>query len=114
MALLDATLNIGMDAIAGACGWLGLASADPGTTGLNPTAHGRVAAGWAASANGDTIATNKAFTGGAASGAVTHVTFWSAQTGGTFRGSQALTGDQSSNAAGQYTVNSVALNSSAS
>lgn len=114
MALLDTTLDIGMTAIAGACGWIGLASADPGATGANPTSHGRVAAGWATAANGDTVATNKQFTGGAASGAVTHVTFWSAQTGGAYRGSQALTGDQSSNAAGQYTVNSVALNSAAS
>lgn len=114
MALLDTTLDIGMNAIAGACGWLGLASADPGATGANPTAHARVAAGWATAANGDTVATNKAFTGGAASGPVLFVTFWSAQTGGTYRGSQPLTGDQASNAAGAYTVNSVALNSAAS
>lgn len=114
MALLDATLNIGMDAMAASITHLSLSTADPSTTGANQSAAARVAAGWAVSANGDTVATNKAFTGGAASGPVTHVCFWSASTGGTFRGSQALTGDTAFNAAGQYTVNSVALNSSAS
>lgn len=114
MALLDATLDIGMNAIAASITHLGLATADPGTTGANPSAAARVAATWATSANGDTVTTSKAFTGGAASGPVTHVTFWSAASGGTYRGSQALTGDQSFNAAGQYTVNAVNLNSAAS
>lgn len=114
MALLDTTLDIGMNAIIAASGFLSLHSANPGTTGINESTAARVAAGWATAANGDTTATNKAFTGGAASGACTYVGFWSASTGGTFRGSQALTGDQTFNAAGQYTVSSVALNSSAS
>lgn len=114
MALLDTTLDVGMNAIAGACGFLALHTSDPGATGVNQATSARVAAAWATAANGDTVTTNKAFTGGAASGPVTHVGFWSAATGGTYRGSQALTGDTSFNAAGQYTINSVALNSSAS
>jgi len=112
MPLLDTTLDIGTNAIIAASGWLSLHSANPGTTGASESSAARVAAGWAASANGDTVATNKSFTGGAASGAVLYVGFWSAATGGVFRGSQALTGDATFNAAGQYTVNSVALNGS--
>jgi acetylornithine/succinyldiaminopimelate/putrescine aminotransferase len=118
MALLDATLDIGMTAIAGACGYLALHSADPGTTGANPTSAARVAATWSTSTNGDIVTTNKAFTGGAASGAVLYVGFWSAATGGTFRGSQIIPtsagNDLAFNAAGNYTLNSVAINSAAS
>jgi hypothetical protein len=113
MPLLDTTLDIGMNAIAAACSHVGLASADPGSTGLNATSHARVAAGWSTAANGDIVLTNKAFTGGAASGPVLYATYWSAITGGVYRGSQLLTGDTSSNAAGQYTINSLALNSAA-
>jgi hypothetical protein len=53
------------------------------------------------------------FEGGAASGAATHLGFWSAPTGGVFYGFVPLTGDQSFNAAGEYTVNSISLNGSA-
>jgi hypothetical protein len=114
MALLDATLDIGMNAIIAAAPYLSIHTANPGTTGTSESTAARVAAGWAASANGDTTATNKSFTGGAASGPATYVGFWSAATGGVFRGSQVLTGDQTFNAAGAYTLTSVALNSAAS
>jgi len=115
VALLDATLNIGMDAIAASITHIGIATADPGTTGTNASAAPRVAAGWPAAANGDVVVTNKAFTGGAANGAIWGFTFWSAASGGTFRGSQILAAgsDASFNAAGNYTANSIAINSAA-
>jgi len=112
MALLDALLNIGATAMGNAATHLALHSADPGATGLNPTTAARVAAGWGAPANGDLTISNKAFTGGAANGSVTHVGFWSAATGGTFYGSQSITGDLTFNSAGEYTITSLAVNGS--
>lgn len=49
---------------------------------------------------------------GPASGAATHIGFWSASSGGTFRGFKALTGDQAFNAAGEYEVTSVTVTGS--
>lgn len=112
MALITAGLNVQVTALAGAATHLALHTADPGATGTNAATSARVAAGWGAATNGVITATSKAFTGGAANGPVTHVGLWSAITGGTFYGSQALVGDQSFNAAGEYTVNSVSVTAS--
>jgi len=101
-----AGLNLGAAGFAAGAAYLALHSADPGTTGTSPTTAARVAAGWTTS-NGVATATGKSFTGGAASGAVTHVGYWSALTGGTFYGSRALTGDQAFNAAGQYNTGTI-------
>lgn len=187
MALNDGILNVGADAMAAKATHLALHTADPGVGGGNESSAARVAAGWPEATGGDVSVTNKAFTGGAASGACTHVGFWgeaamvaiasaapatdeittsvahgfalddavvfrgavpaglsttalyyvvsvptattftvsttrngaavditATGTGsvGRFYGSYALTGDQAFNAAGEYTVNSVALNGS--
>jgi hypothetical protein len=111
MPLLDATLHIGVQAMQDAMTFFGLATADPGATGANPTTHARVAAGWGTPANGDfgPLTLPKLFTGGAANGPVLYVTFWSAATAGTFRGSYALTGDTTSNSAGEYTLTAGAI-----
>lgn len=53
------------------------------------------------------------FEGTAAAGA-THVLFFSASTSGTFYGSQALTGDQAFNAAGEYSITSLTITGSSS
>lgn len=77
--------------------------------------YARVAATWSAAATGGDISDGPvAFTGLPANGAVTHVGYWSALTGGTFRGSRLLGGDTAANAAGEYTVTSVAENGSSS
>jgi hypothetical protein len=109
MALNTAGLTyvLGTGSFISAAPYLALHSADPGTTGLNPTSAARVAASWAVSGAVATAAANLAFTGGAANGAVTYVGYWSALTGGTFYGSQALTGDATFNSAGQYTLTSL-------
>jgi hypothetical protein len=91
---------------------LSLHTAQPAslTSGTNESTAARQAAGWGAVASGgDFSTTNKAFTGGASGGACTHVGFWSAVTGGTFYGYQALTGDQTFNAAGEYTITSLTV-----
>jgi hypothetical protein len=100
-------LNAAADGFAAAFGFLSLHSADPGTGGTSETSAARVAAAWGAAAAGAVTSTSKAFTGGASSGACTHVGYWSASSGGTFGGSRPLTGDQAFNAAGEYTVDSV-------
>lgn len=115
MPLNDAALNVGAGAIRTAITHLSLHSSTPNSSGSNETTAARVAAGWGAVAgSGDFSATNKAFTGVASSGAVTHVGFWSASTSGTFYGYQALTGDQTANSAGEYTVSTVSIDGSAS
>jgi len=112
MPLVDAGLNVGANAIRTAITHIGLASADPGATGTNPTTAARQPVTWGTVAAGDfssSAAIN--FTGGTANGPVTHVTYWSAATGGTYYGSQALTGDNTFNSAGEYTVSSLSITS---
>lgn len=109
MPLNAAGLNAQAAGLASVATHLGLATADPGTTGTSPSAAARIAAGWSAPANGDITASNKNFTGGAASGPIHSVTFWSAATGGTYYGNAVLTGDTSFNAAGEYTLTSVTV-----
>lgn len=114
MALNNTALNVMADALRAAATHLSLHSADPGTTGTAVTSHARVAAAWpAATGSGDLSISNKNFTGGAANGAVTHVGLWSAATSGVFYGGFPLTGDQTSNAAGEYTVASLTIDGSA-
>ena len=112
MPLNDTLLNIGANAMAAAATHLAIHTANPEPTGTNPATSARVAASWGVAANGDLTITNKNFTGGAANGPATHVGFWSAITGGTFYGSQALTGDQTFNSAGEYTITSLTVNGS--
>ena len=81
-------------------------------SGSNQATSARVVAGWPGAVTGDLTISNKAFTGGAANGPVTHVCLWSAITGGTFYGSVALTGDTTFNSAGEYTITSLTVNGS--
>lgn len=112
MPLNDPLLNIGANAMAAAATYLSLATSNPEPAGTNQATSARVAAAWPGAATGDLTITNKAFTGGAANGPVTHVCFWSAITGGTFYGSVALTGDTTFNSAGEYTITSLTVNGS--
>lgn len=112
MALNTAAMTIAGGALATAITHLAIHTAAPDpTTGTNQSSAARVAVTWT-NTGGDLTATNKAFTGGAASGPATYVGFWSASTAGTFYGSQALTGDQTFNAAGEYTVTSITIDGS--
>lgn len=110
MALNDTALNLMADALAAAAPYLSLHSADPGPTGTNETTAGRGTAEWGAASGGDiAITAAEAFTGGASNGAVTHVGLWSATTVGTFYGSFPVTGDQSFNSAGEYTLDTYTI-----
>jgi hypothetical protein len=114
MGLNNASLNLMADEWATIYTHLSLHTAAPDIdTGTNESTAGRVAASWpAASGSGDLTITNKAFTGGASGGACTHVGFWTLATGGTFGGFKALTGDQTFNAAGEYTITTLTVDGS--
>ena len=114
MVLNDTILNIGAQAMMDAMTHMGIHTAAPDGSGSNPALSARQAITWVTAANGDMVATvDLPFTGGAASGPATHAGFWSSAgsgsppTGGTFYGAYPLTGDQTFNAAGEYTVTGI-------
>lgn len=110
MALNDTILNIGAAAMQAAMTHLQIHTAQPNASGSNEATSARQAITWVTAANGDMVATvDLAFTGGAASGPATHAGFWSALTTGTFYGWLPLTGDQTFNAAGEYTVTGISI-----
>jgi len=109
---VDTALNVGMNAIIAAYPYLSLHTAGAVTSSASESTAGRVAAGWSAAALGDTSVTNKSFTGGAASGPCIRVGYWSLATGGVYGGGSLLTGDQTFNAAGEYTITGITENSS--
>ena len=111
MPLTDTTLQALGNHLATLITHVSLHTANPGTTGTNVTTASRQPVTWSVDADGDLTATAALnFTGGAAGGPVTYIGFWSASTGGTFRGSQILTGDTTFNAAGEYTVTGITIN----
>lgn len=115
MALNDTILNIGNAAAQTAMTHMAIHTAQPNASGSNESAAARQAITWVTAANGDLVITQDLnFTGGAASGAATHIGFWSASSAGTFYGWLALTGDQTFNAAGEYTVTGVTITGTAS
>lgn len=114
MPLNDTILNFGNDDMQTRMTHLQIHTAQPNASGSNEAASARQAITWVTAANGDMVATvDLNFTGGAASGAATHVGFWSAATAGTFYGWLALTGDQTFNAAGEYTVTGITITGTA-
>lgn len=106
MAWNATALTAASAALASGYPYLSLHTTGAVTSSANESTAARVAASWGNSSGVLTV-TSKAFTGGAASGAVVRVGYWSASTSGTYGGGALLTGDQSFNAAGQYTVNSI-------
>lgn len=110
----DATLTIGATAMSNSITHFQLHSANPGAAGTTSPVGTRVASTGSVDGDGDITWSNIAFTGLTANQTVTHVSYWSASTGGTFRGASALTGDTSANAAGEYTVPSITETGTAS
>src|SRR5690554_5224042 len=110
MALNDSILNIGNAEMQTTMTHMSTHTAEPNGSGSNEGTGTRQSITWETAASGDmVITTDLEFTGLAASEAVTHIGFWSAQTDGTFYGFLPLTGDQTANAAGEYTVTGVTI-----
>lgn len=101
-ALID-----GANAINAAITHLGLSNGAPGAAGTSNAVGTRVANSGSVNASGVITRNSAAFTGLTANQAVTHVTYWTAATGGTYKGASALTGDTAANSAGEFTVTAV-------
>lgn len=114
MALSDAALTTGATAIKNAITHFQLHSASPGGAGTTAAVGSRVANTGSVDSDGDITWSAIAFTGLTANQTVTHVSYWTASSGGTFYGSASLTGDGSANSAGEYTVTSITETSTAS
>lgn len=112
MPLTDAVLNGAADGATALLGFASLHTADPEPAGANEVTGGgyaRQAITWDP-ATGSIAGINAtlSFTGPASS-ACTHLGLWTALTGGTYRGSSALTGDQAFNASGEYNVTAITV-----
>lgn len=107
MALQTAVLNAANDAATAIMAW---AAVHSDATSGSQTSTTRIAVTWGSSASAVSTSAGVplAFTG-TPGAAATHLGLWSASTAGTFRGSRALTGDQTFNAAGNYSVTAVTL-----
>ena len=114
MAFNDAGLVIAANALDTAITHMSLHTTGAVTSSANESTAARVAVNGSVDADGDITWTSIAFTGGAASGPVVRVGYWSASTSGTYYGGSLLSGDQAFNAAGEYTVTSVTETSTAS
>lgn len=114
MALSDAALVVGANAIDGVINYMGLHSGARGASGTTNAVGTRVAVNGSVDADGDITWTGVAFTGLNANQAVAEVSYWSAATNGTYYGGATLTGDATANSAGEYTVTSVTETSTAS
>lgn len=109
MALATAAIQTGAAAIAGAIDTLKVHTGDPGAAGTANTTTAAPQTVTATASGGNITIPSTNFTGGAASGPCTYVSYWA---GSTFYGSEPLSGDQTFNAAGEYTVDSVTINGS--
>lgn len=105
--IVNAGLNLGATGFKNGVTYIALHTADPGSGGTNESTATRQASTWSGPTNGVLTNGSTAFTGGTPSGACTYVGYWSAVSSGTFYGSRALTGDQTFNASGAYTVTSI-------
>lgn len=112
MALTNAVLDVGNNAITAVLGFASLHTANPGGTGANEVTGGgytRIAAVWDPSSGAVAALDGALDFVGPANGAAQYIGFWSLISAGTWRGGAALTGDQTFNAAGEYTVTAVTL-----
>lgn len=103
----DSAMNVAATAIAADITHISLHTTGAVSSSSDESAAGREAISWTVAANGDMSAGPIAFTGGASSGPVVRVGYWTAASGGTYRGGFLLTGDTAFNASGEYTVDSI-------
>lgn len=111
--LNTAGVQLGAVGIAAGIDYIQLHSATPSAGGSNECSSARKAVTCTA-AGGVVTVPQTAFTGVAASGAVKFVGYWSALTGGIFLGYNTLSGDQTANASGEYTVSASTITGTSS
>lgn len=112
MPVTTDVLNAAADGAVTVLGFASLHTADPEPAGANEVTGGgyaRLAITWDAATGAVSGLNGTLAFSGPASGDATHLGLWSALTGGTYRGSAALTGDQAFNAAGEYTVTDITV-----
>lgn len=114
MALNDAGLVIAANAVDTAITHLSIHTTGAVSSSTNESTAARVAVNGTVDADGDISWTNVPFTGGAAGGPAVRVGYWTASTAGTYLGGSLLTGDQTFNAAGEYTITSLTETGTAS
>jgi hypothetical protein len=107
MAFNDAASVIAANALDAAITHFSIHTTGAVTSSANESTAARVAGSFTVDADGDLTVSSIAFTGGAASGPAIRVGYWSASSSGTYYGGCLLTGDQTFNAAGAYTVTSI-------
>ena len=107
MSLNDASIVLAANAVDVAITHMSIHTTGAVSSSANESTAARVAVNGSVDADGDITWTTVAFTGGAASGPAIRVGYWSASSSGTYYGGSLLTGDQTFNAAGAYTVTSV-------
>lgn len=116
MAATTSALNDAADGIGDVITHMSLHDADPTTVGDNEVTGGgyaRIPINLDAAAGGIASLPATLNFNGPASGTCTHFGFWTALTGGTFKGGGALTGDQAFNAAGEYNVTAATVTATA-
>lgn len=116
-SLLDNALNAAADAMAALITHTSIHTAEPDATGSNESTAPRELINWNAATGGDVaMAAAQGFSGGTPNGPALYVGFWgSAGPGGTFYGAKEIVppNDQTFNAAGEYTINTLTLPGSA-
>ena len=114
VGLADATLNSWLNALcrnssyAVAAFWIKLHTGDPGAAGATAafadTTRQQATFGSVAAAGAISNTTDTAWTNLSASATLTHVSFWTASTAGTFLGSAALTASKAVNSGDNFTI----------
>lgn len=101
-----------LDELATVAGWSSLHTASPGTTGTNEVsggspAYARKAITWNAASAGNLDNNANPVFDVPGSTTVTHFGLWSASTGGTFYGGDALSANETFSSQGTYTLSDV-------
>lgn len=115
MPLFDAALQDATNGVRNGITHVQMHSADPTSTGgvaITSTARQPITFG-AATGSGDSSLSGTVTFAGAANAGAGWVSFWTALTGGTCKGTAQLTGDTSFNAAGAYILDTFVLNATA-
>lgn len=106
MPLAVGAKNAMLDYFGTIAGWVSAHTGDPGATGASESSGSRVAVTWAASADG--VLQSSAVTLTVPAGTYSWLGFWSASTGGTYRGKIGLPSPLTFTGSGPIPLSSIA------